>query len=132
MRVLNRIKFTILLVVLCATATKGQSSDENLKKMWDLVKVEPLAAGMGGLGEEMKRLDFTNDTLLVVGGRGQSDTISYEVVDQEIKLYDKDGNALEQDIVWRIQRITREELDLLILEREDKQELVRLRYRTKR
>jgi len=109
----------------------GQPSDENLKKMWDLVKVEPLASGMGGIGEEMKRLDFTNDTLLVVESRGLSDTILYKVVDQEIKLYDKDGNGSEQDIVWKIERITGEELDLLFLEREDKQELVRLRYRIK-
>ena len=41
---------------------KGQPSEENLKKLWDLVKVEPLATGTGGLGEEMRRLDFRNDT----------------------------------------------------------------------
>jgi hypothetical protein len=93
--------------------------------------VEPLAVGMGGLGEEMKRLDLRHDTHLVFEGGGKSDTISYKVVDQEIKLYDKDGNALEQDIIWKIERITREELDLLFLEREDKQELMRLRYRAK-
>jgi hypothetical protein len=110
---------------------KGQPTDEHLKKLWDLVKVEPLAAGMGALGEEMRRLDFRNDTLLVFEGGGQWDTILYKVVNQEIKLYDKDGNALEQDIVWKIERITQEELHLLFLEREDKQELVRLRYRTK-
>ena len=130
MRTLNRINATVLLI-LCATTMKGQPSYDNLKKMWELVKVEPLAVGMGGLGEEMKRLDLRHDTQLVLEGGGKSDTISYKVVDQEIKLYDKDGNALEQDIIWKIERITREELDLLFLEREDKQELVRLRYRTK-
>ena len=77
MRTLKRINSTILLVVLCATTMNGQPSDENLKKMWDLVKVEPLASGMGGIGEEMKRLDFRNDTLLVVE---EPWTVGYNII----------------------------------------------------
>jgi hypothetical protein len=51
MRILKRINGTILLVILCGTIMNGQPSDENLKKKWELVSVEPLAVGMGGLGE---------------------------------------------------------------------------------
>jgi len=43
----------------------------------------------------------------------------------------KEGNDLGHDIVWKIERVTEEELDLLFLVQEDKRELVRLRYRAK-
>ena len=92
--------------------------------------VEPLN-GMGEVGDEMKRLDMRSETQLVFEGGGQSDTISYQIIDQEIRFLDEEGNRLGSDIVWQIERLTADELSLLLIASEDNQKLVRLNYRAK-
>jgi hypothetical protein len=112
------------------TTTQAQSSDYRLNKIWELSSVEHLS-GMGEVGEEMKQLDMTSVTQLVFEGGGHSETFSYKVVDQEIRLFDKEGNYMGQDIIWKIESLTANELSLVLMAREDNEKLARLKYRAK-
>jgi len=109
---------------------RGQSRDEKLNKIWKLNSVEHLS-GMGGLGDEMKLLDMRSERQLTFEGGGRSETISYKVIDQEIRLFDKEGNDLGQDIIWKIESLTINELTLVLIAREDNEKLVRLKYLAK-
>jgi hypothetical protein len=77
----------------------------------------------------MKTLDLRHETQLLFEGNAQSDTISYKVIDQEIRLFDKDSNPLGYDLVWKIEQLTARDLSLLLIAREHNTDLVRLRYR---
>jgi hypothetical protein len=130
MRTWIRIFWTLSLLVIYMTTTQAQSSDYRLNKIWELSSVEHLS-GMGEIGEEMKQLDMTSETQLVFEGGGHSETVSYKVLDQEIRLFDKDGNHLGQDIFWKIESLTANELILVLMAREENEKLVRLKYRAK-
>lgn len=108
----------------------AQSGDGRLNRIWTLNSVEHLS-GMGGIGDEMKQLDMRSDTELTFGVGGQSEKIPYKVIDQEIRLFDKDLNHLGQDIIWKIETLTDDELNLLLIAREDNEKLARLKYRAK-
>ncbi len=125
----SRIIWTIGLLIIMTTM-QAQSSDEKLNRKWELNSVEPLS-GMGGLGDEMKLLDMRSETQLVFRGSGQSDTISYKLIDQEIRLFDKDGNHIGQDIIWKIEILTSDEFSLILIARENNEKLARLKYRAK-
>ncbi len=112
------------------TTVQAQSSDYRLNKIWELSSYEHLS-GMGGIGDEMKRLDMTSETQLIFEGGGQSGTISYKVIDQEIRLFDKDGHQLGSEIIWSIERLTTDELSILLIAKEDNEKLARLKYRAK-
>ena len=88
-------------------------------------------SGMGGIGDEMKQLDMRSDTQLIFEGGGLSQEIPYKVIDHEIRLFDKDGNHLGQDLIWEIEILTDEELNILLIAREDNEKLARLKYRAK-
>ena len=125
----NRIIWTIGLLII-VTTMRAQSSEPKLNRIWELNSVEHLS-GMGGVGEEMKQLDMTSETQLIFEGGGQSETISYKVIDQEIELFDKEGNNIGHDIIWKIEILTSDELILLLIAREDNEKLARLKYRAK-
>jgi len=121
---------TIGLLIICVTTMHAQSGDGRLNRIWTLNSVEHLS-GTGGIGDEMKQLDVRSDTELIFEGGGLSEKIPYKVIDQEIRLFDKDGNHLRQDIIWKIDILTDNELHLLFIAREDNQKLARLKYRAK-
>jgi hypothetical protein len=129
MRASKKVISTIGLLVICLT-TMAQSGDGRLNKIWTLNSVEHLS-GMGGIGDEMKQLDMRSDTLLIFEGGGLSVKMPYRVVDQEIRLFDKDGNHLGQDISWEIETLTDDELILLLIARDGNEKLARLKYRVK-
>jgi hypothetical protein len=114
----------------CVTTMYAQSSDGKLNRIWELNSVEHLT-GMGGLGDEMRLLDMRSETELIFEGAGQIEKISYKVVDQEIRLFDKEGNHLGQDIIWKIESVTDNELSLVLIAGEDNERLARLKYRAK-
>ena len=113
------------------TNSRGQQSDGNLNKRWELNSIDSLIGGLGGIGGEMKALDLTSKTQLIFEGGGQSETIAYKVVDNEIRLLDQEGNDLGQDIIWKIEHVTADEFTLLFIAREDNERLARLTYRAK-
>jgi hypothetical protein len=128
---LNKMILTIALVAIFATTMNGQSRDNNLNKIWELISVEQLA-GMGSYGEEFKTLDMRDETQLLFEGGGHSGALTYKVIDQEITLLDKEGNPVGQDIIWMIERLTVDELDFVFIARDDKKtKLVRMKYRAK-
>lgn len=86
---------------------------------------------MGAIGNEMKQLDLTSEAKLVLEDGGRSETFLYTVVDNEIKLFDKHGSQLGKEIIWRIERLTADELNILLVAREDNKGLARLKYRAK-
>lgn len=130
MKASKRIILTIGLLIICVTIMHAQSGDGRLNRIWTLNSVEHLS-GMGGIGDEMKQLDMRSDTELTFGVGGQSEKIPYKVIDQEIRLFDKDVNHLGQDIIWKIETLTDDELNLLLIAREDNEKLARLKYRAK-
>lgn len=123
---------TIMLVVAISSMTTiyGQSTDK-LHKIWELASIEQIGIGVQGLGQEMKRLDMRNEAQLVFGKGQELDTISYKVIDREIRLFDKEGYQLGEAIIWKIEHLGTDEFTLLFLARTDQKELTRLKYRAK-
>jgi hypothetical protein len=130
MKASKRIILTIGLFIIYVTTMHAQSGDGRLNRIWTLNSVEHLS-GMGGIGDQMKQLDIRSDTELTFEGGGLSETFAYKVIEQEIRLFDKDGNHLGQDIIWKIETLTDDELNLLLIARGDNENLARLTYRTK-
>lgn len=124
-----KIIWTIGLLIF-VTTMHAQTNGRELNKVWELDSVEDLS-GMGGLGDEMKRLDMRSETQLTFGDGGRSETVLYKVIGQEIKLFTKDGNHVGQDIIWKIETLTADEFGLLLIAREDNEKLARLKYRVK-
>jgi hypothetical protein len=123
----------IIIITTFSVTTMNAQTGGNLNRVWELNSMENLGVGMGSIDEGMKRLDFRHETQLVFQGGGQSVTLNYKIIDQEVRLFDKDDKQLSTDIVWKIERLTEDELYLLLIAREEeyKKELVRLKYRAK-
>jgi hypothetical protein len=46
--------------------------------------------------------------------------VLYKVIDQEIRLFNKGGNHVGEDIIWQIEILTSNEFNLLLIAREGK------------
>jgi hypothetical protein len=103
--------------------------NDNLRKLWELSKIERLGSVMFGTGEEIKKMDLRHPTRIIFGNGSDYDSITYKVVGEDIELFDKDNNVLTKDVAWRIEQLTTDELSLLYIIKAEQKTLLRLKYR---
>ena len=131
MQTYNKVFWTVILILFVSIKINGQTNSATLNKVWELEEVEPLAATMGNIGEKFMQLDFSHETLLVFKEGQQSDSISYNITGQEIRLFDKDKEPLLNDIILKMEHLSKKRFTLLFVTRNDNKKLVRLKYRLK-
>lgn len=102
----------------------------NINRVWELDSIENLGVGMGSI-VGMNTLDFRHETQLIFLGDEQPATWTYKIVDREVQLFDNDGKQFRIGMALQIDKLTEDELHLLLVATELKKDLVRLRYRPK-
>lgn len=132
MRTSYMITWIKMFAILSVTTINGQTPG-SLNKVWELTSMENLGVGMGSVDEGIKTLNFRDESQVVFQGGGQSVTLNYKIVNQEVRYFDNDQKQLSTDIIWKIEHLTADELCLLLVatDEEYKKELVRLKYRAK-
>jgi hypothetical protein len=125
-----KIILAITISITCVTSMTAQNND-NLRRLWELIAIERLEPVMFGSGEEIGKIDLRHPTNIFFGDGVSYDSITYEVVGEEIELFDKDKNSLSKEVGWMIEKLSDDELSLLIVAKPEANAFIRLKYRAR-
>jgi hypothetical protein len=125
----TKILCSITFFLFIVSFANGQSHAGSINRVWGLVSTETLSAIMADFDEEMKTLDLSDESKIIFGKKGDVTILSYKISNDEILLYDNVGNPVGNDVIWKIERVDEQELVLRFIVKENKMELVRLRYK---